>query len=292
MTNSMARGITFTCLLFFLPTVSSLARVPRERRPLRSTQLPFHLAHGTLIVIPGRIGNLRNLRFALDTGTTQTVVDRRVRDRLHLSCRRGGPMVNFNRIIGLEQCILPDIGIGPFSRKGLPVYVAKLTRLSGFLDQADALIGLDVLGASKFTIDYTSDKVVFQRLAVPAAPKDPNDPVCMTAAIQVQGHPIRLIVDTGVQGLLLYASRLRKLVPHLRLEGTVEKVNIGGRMPASRATLPGVRLGKTEANSVVLLIPAPARNVLPGIDGFLGISALHARRITFDFVAKTLTWEH
>jgi len=294
MAKCAVKVIAVICLLFFFPPLSSRARKLPGSGPVHPTELPFHMSHGMLIVIPGRIGNLRNLRFVLDTGTTQTVVDRRVRDQLHLSCRRGNPLVNFNRTVGLEQCTLPEIEIGSFRLTRLPVYVARLTRLSGFLDEADVLVGLDVLGASKFTIDYASDEVTFYSMKRPATPpaKDPDDPLCMTAVIQIQGHPVRLIVDTGVRGVLLYENRLRMRVPHLRVDGKTEEVNIGGHMPAKRVTLPGVWLGKMETNWVVLLIAAPAKNALPGIDGFLGVSVLKARRITLDFVDGTLTWEH
>lgn len=289
MRNCAARVVAGTCLLFFFLPPSARA----QSRPVRPTALPFHLSHGMLVVIPGRIGKLRNLRFVLDTGTTQTVVDRSVRDRLHLSCRPGSPLVSFNRALELEQCTLPEIEIGSFRLKGLPVYVARLPELSVFLDKADALIGLDVLGASKFTIDYAAHKVTFDSMKRPALPpaNDPDDPLCMTAVIQVQGHPIRLIVDTGVRGVLLYEDRLRRKVPHLRLEGTAEHVNIGGRLPAKRVTLPGVRLGNAETNWVVLLIASPPKNELPGIDGFLGISTLNALSVTLDFNAKILSWK-
>ncbi len=201
--------------------------------------------------------------------------------------------MSFNRNVDLEQCTLPDLEIGSFHFKNLTVHVARLTRLSSLLDDADVLVGLDVLGASKFTIDYASDEVEFQSLNPPPSPptQDPDDPICMTAVIQVQGRPVRLIVDTGVQGVILYENRLRSRVPHLRIGVKPEEVSIGGRMPAERVTLPGVRLGNTETSLVVLLISSPPKNALPGIDGYLGVSELEAQRITFDFVGRTLTWE-
>jgi hypothetical protein len=194
----------------------------------------------------------------------------------------------------LEQCVLPDIQIGSFRMKGLPVYVASLTRISTFLDDANALIGLDMLGASRFTVDYAKREVTFDSMKRPAPPsaKDPNDPLCMTAVIQVQGRPIRLILDTGVKGVLLYKNRLGNSLTHLRALGGSENVNIGGQMSAERVTLPGVRIGGVGTNLVVLLISGPPKNAFPGIDGFLGVSELGARQLTFDFIAKTLTLRH
>jgi predicted aspartyl protease len=254
-------------------------------------QLPFRLSHDLLVEIDGRIDILRHLRFVLDTGTTQTVIDKRLADRLQLSCKPGNPLVNFGQTLKLKQCILPDLEISSFRMKRLPVYVADFSRLSTLLDDADVLVGLDVLGSSRFTLDYEAREVTFDSIQPPLAPSDPNDPVCMTAVIQVQGQPMRLILDTAAQGVLIYQGRLRSKLPHLRTLGTPENVSLGGSLPAKRLTLPGVRIGELEASTVVLLIPGPPDDVLPGIDGYLGVSELRARRMTLDFVAKTLSWE-
>lgn len=193
----------------------------------------------------------------------------------------------------MEQCVLPDIEIGSFRVKGLPVYVGDLTRFSTFMNDADALIGLDLLGASRFTIDYAAHEVTFASIKRPAPPpaNDPDDPLCMTAVIQVQGHPIRVILDTGVKGVLLYETRLRSSLPHLRVLGELQAVNIGGQLPAKQVTLPGVRIGGAETYLVVLLISGPPKNALPGIDGFMGVSQLGARRLTLDFIGKSLSWK-
>jgi len=53
-------------------------------------------------------------------------------------------------------------------------------------------------------------------------------------AIQVQGHPARLIVDTGFQGLLLYQERLLNRVSMLRGSGSLIVVSIGGRLQAKQ----------------------------------------------------------
>lgn len=276
-------------IILLLPVVVlASALAGQNKRPM---QLPFRLSHGVAIEIEGRIGRLNNLRFFLDTGTTKTVVDRRVAHQLHLSCKPGNTVINFNRRLKMEQCVLPDIGIGSFHVKDLPVYVTTLALASRLADDADALIGLDLLGASRFTLDYATYKVTFDSIKRPAPPpaNDPDDPICMTAVIQVQGHPLRLILDTGIQGIVLYRNRLRNSFPHLRVAGKSEYVNIGGRLPAKRVTLTGVRIGGVETNLVALLISEPPKNILPGIDGFLGVSELRARQVTIDFVAKTLT---
>lgn len=291
--NCRASTVAVSCLLLLAPFSLCGAQDSPLRRPALPAELPFHLSHHLLLVLKGRIGSLTNLRFVLDTGTTRTVLDRRLGDRLQLSCRSERSVIRFNTSLSLRQCILPQLEIGPLRWKDLPVSVASLPKLSSLLDKADAIIGLDVLGTSKLIVDYTSSKVIFQRSEPPLAKasKNPDDPLCFTILIHVQGHPVRLILDTGIEGLFLYQDRLQKRVPHLKVAGAPEKVNIGG-LPAEQVALPGVQIGKAKKNCTAFLIADPPKNSLLGIDGFIGISELNPRRVTFDFVGRTLTLEH
>ena len=86
-------------------------------------------------------------------------------------------------------------------------------------------------------------------------------------------------------------SRLRKAVPGLRTLGNVNSVSLGGRLQAKQATVPDVLFGKTNRDVSVLLVPSPAPEILPGIDGIVGIGALKAHRVHFDFARKTLIWD-
>lgn len=292
--GSAAKIAAVTCLLFFLPALPFRGQGVPGSGLARSFQLPFSLSHGSLIVVKGSIGALHNLRFVLDTGTTQTIVDRRVVGRSRLPCHGKTTLINIDRVVRFARCILPSLGIGPFRMRDVKVSVGRLAGTSAFASGADAIIGMDVLGASRFTVDYPSRRVTFQRLErpSPAAAKNPDDPRCMTTVIDVQNHPVRLIVDTGARNILLYEDRLRRDLPDLRIEGKAESVMIGGRWPAERVVLPDVRLANGGTNRVALLISLPPNNSFPpDIDGYLGVSTLHARRITFDFIAKTLTWE-
>jgi hypothetical protein len=71
----------------------------------------------------------------------------------------------------------------------------------------------------------------------------------------------------------------------------VTKVTMGTRVPAKQATLPDVDLGQSSTSASVLLVQAPSPDMLPGIDGIIGIAPLKARRIHFDFAGKALSWE-
>ncbi len=114
---------------------------------------------------------------------------------------------------------------------------------------------------------------------------------CLIVELQVQDRPVHLIVDTDLQGIVLYEERLHRTVPGLRTSGSIKNATMGGRVPAKQATLPDVVLGKRNRELPVVFLPAPAEDMLPGIDGIVGVAALQARRVHFDFSGKTLSWE-
>jgi len=114
---------------------------------------------------------------------------------------------------------------------------------------------------------------------------------CLILELQVQGRPVHLIVDTGSPGILLYEERLRTTVPGLRTAGSIKNATMGGRVQVKQATLPDVLFGTRNREVPVLLLPSPGADMLPGIDGIVGVAALQAHRVHLDFSRKTLSWE-
>jgi len=170
--------------------------------------------------------------------------------------------------------------------------VGPLAKYSEFARNVDAIIGLDLLHLHDFTIDYASKKIVFHSSATPPAQVRGEALISgLTLLIQIQGHPVRLIVDTGFPGILLFEERLFARAPELRPTGTVYSVMLGERLRAKATTLRNVTIGPTSKDARVLLAQAPPPEILPGIDGVAGIAALKARRVHFNFMDKRLSWE-
>jgi hypothetical protein len=115
-------------------------------------------------------------------------------------------------------------------------------------------------------------------------------PGCFVVPIVVQGLVIRLGVDTGVSGIMLYGDRLKKRLVKMRTQGEPTAVTMG-RIAGTRVTLPGVQLGGPEEAITVILIKGPEEGITSGLDGYLGVAALHANRIEFDFAKMVLRWQ-
>jgi predicted aspartyl protease len=280
----------FPCLVALS---SSCHSIPAQQDPaagssLTSLEMPFQLYNGYLIVVEGRIGDLTGLKFILDTGVTTSVLDSKIAAKLRL---KGRPhhVVNFDKTVPVESSTIPEVRFGPVQARNVEMFIANLNTLSDFARGVDALIGVDLLQLNNLTFDYDTRKVLFSPIDhnIQRAQMRP-EPTCFTVRVQVQGHPIDLLLDTGLEGVLLYEDRIRAHVPGLRMEPGVKKVTIGRRMNARLVTLPEMRLGPTVMDGRVLLIKGPPGNMLDGLDGAIGIAPFHPTRIAFDFASKKL----
>lgn len=253
-----------------------------------SPATPFELVSDFLVVVKVQIADLDGLKFIIDTGANHSVIDRRVADRLRLP-RHAGQVMNFDRDIPIEWSDIPDLRVGPLRFDTLRVMVLELAQYSEFAQNVDGIIGLDLLSKSeKLTIDYERNTLSFQLAGGNVGNRGSSRG--FTIPLVVQGITMNLLVDTGYQDVVLYRERVHKLLPKMRTQGASKEVSFG-RLHATRVKLPDVRIGGPNHIITVFLINGPHDGALPGIDGYLGLSSLHAKRIEFDFAARILRWQ-
>ena len=288
MKRSVSGSLYPWLLALALPFSSAAQQDPAAGSSLPSLEVPFQLDHGYLIVVEGRIGDLTGLKFVLDTGVTTSVLDSKIAAKLKLS-GRPNHVVNFGKIVPVESSTIPEVQFGPVQARNVEMFIGNLNTFSEFAQGVDALIGVDLLQLNNLIFDYDTRRVLFSPIDhnIQRAQMRP-EPTCFTVRVQVQGHPINLLLDTGSEGVLLYEDRIRAHVPGLRMEPGIKKVTIGRRMNAKLVTLPEMRLGPTVMDGRVLLMEGPPGKTLEGIDGYIGIAPLHPTRIAFDFASKRL----
>lgn len=250
--------------------------------------MPFELHAGFLVVVSGQIGNLGGLKFILDTGASYTVIDTALADRFHLA-RRPAKITNFDRDAALQWVDLPQIRVGPLQASGVPVLVAKLADYSDFAEGIDGIIGLDLLGRSKrLFINYERQLLSWE--FANGQERGNAVPTSFAVPMMVQGARLQLVLDTGLRGILVYKDRLLKSLPQLPTPAQTLTVNFG-RVQTTPQKLTGVRLFGPETVATVFLMDGPASGGPPGVDGYLGIATLNAKRVEFDFVTNTFRWQ-
>lgn len=283
--------LSLACLGLFFPSALQANDQPRPSENASGSELPFRLSSGYLIEVEGRIGDQTHLKFILDTGASISMVGERAAEKLKLDAHPAQSF-NFDRNLQWETATLPAVQFGPIRASNVVVLVGDLARYSEFAGKADAIIGMDLLQLSNVAIDFGARTLIFDSTPQKTylAGGDPMTK-CLVVELQVQDRPVHLLVDTGLSGILLYEERLRQRVPALRTAGSLKNATMGGRVQVKQAILPDVVLGNRNRELPVIFLPSPAADMLPGIDGIVGISTLQARRVHFDFSNKTLSWE-
>jgi predicted aspartyl protease len=283
-----ARWLVLACLVLHSQAIQAQAS-PNTATTTLNDAIPFQLGSGFLILMKGRIGPLTPLKFILDTGAMHTVVDGRIADKLSLP-RQKGKVLNFDRYAKVEWTNLPELQLGPLYARDVHVMVSDLKQFSEFAEGVDAIIGLDLLRTSQsLRIDYGKSLVTF-KTSVAYVPVNSENITALIVRLPVQGQAVRLIVDTGLQGMLLYADRLRSHVPQLKVTNKVTQAH-EGRLSGENAKLAGIRFGTNDLQASVFLIPGAPESLPADIDGYLGTSIPHTQIIELDFASNTIRWQ-
>jgi Aspartyl protease len=275
-------------ILLFAPCLSVRTMGQEAGKASLGLTVSFRLLAGFLVAVNGAVGDQEGLRFIIDTGTTTTMIHRRLADRLRLQ-RRAGKTVSFDRTVPVEWADAPGLRIGPIRSAPGPVMVANLAEHSTFGKGVDGIVGLDLLTrAQKLTIDYNQRTVTF--LLDDGRLSERPSSRCLTVPVSLQGRPMHLVLDTGVEGIVLYRRRLGSLPagPQAR-ENSVPATM--GRLHGTQMSLPGLRIGRREMAATVLLIDGYGADAPEGLDGVLGPMFLHASWIELDFARSTFRWK-
>ncbi|PYT20048.1 MAG: hypothetical protein DMG57_43450 [Acidobacteria bacterium] len=118
--------------------------------------LKFELRERYQVVVPGAIGRSYGCIFSLTTGSIPSMVDRRIAKKLGVNVRES-EIVAFGEKSRVLKTVLPSIRLAPLHADTVTASVRDLS----FLHGVDAIIGLDVLARSSFSIDYETREVVF-----------------------------------------------------------------------------------------------------------------------------------
>ena len=272
----------------------------RSERSARSTlsesqegvaEVPFTVQDGYLIVVEVRIKGQRLARFALDTGATHSILRPALAQGL-AQAPRPVRIVNLDRVLTQNMVEVTDFQLGPIRIPHLPVMINDLDYLRETSPALDGMIGLDVLRLRSFTIDFARRKITFgtpQSLRSSAV-MEINESY-LAVEVRMVNRPVLLLVDSGVRTILLYRDRMAERLPNVKIERQIGGASLSGSASLDVVTLPPVQLNKTELEQRAVLLRNSPAGFLPGVDGYLSLTSLRARRISFDFERYLLGWE-
>jgi predicted aspartyl protease len=252
-----------------------------------ATSIPIRLKDGYLVIAKGSIGDLNNLTFLLDTGTSHTMMDSRISKQLHLT-GVAHRLTVFDRDVEAKLVILPDLQLGRIHVQSPRVIVTDLAGVAQrFGLYADAIVGMDILGLGSFSIDYRSKRIWFgdSEPMASALPLEPSRPYPILK-VTIDGFPVTLMIDTGCEGVVLFANRFPKGLKKDYFQAS-RAVTVAGESPLIQIGSGKLAVGTAPAHSVALRIIATGTNNM-GYDGIVGVRALHASRMQFNYERMTV----
>jgi hypothetical protein len=287
------RVVTMIVLLAALGRAQAPLAGPDENGPGNqdSEAIPFTLRDGYLIVVEGRIGAHRHLKLVLDSGATHSVV-RSDFAREQKFLRRPVRIVNLDHVLTQDLAEVTNFELGPIRIPLLPVMLNDLDYLRESAPGVDGLVGLDVLQGRSFSIDFGRRRITFgSSRPLRSSARMEVDEAYLAVEVQMLDRPVRLLLDTGVSAILLYRDRLGDRLPELRVERQIRGASLGGAASLEVVTLPRLQLSSTDLERRAVLLRNSPPGLLPRVDGYMSLTALGARRVSFDFERKTFSWE-
>ena len=204
-------------------------------------EVPFELYQHHLIVTKGSIGPLNGLSLLIDTGTIPSIVDDRIARKLHVQAEPS-MLVAFGQSVSIQSAMFDGFRIGARQPGPVPAGVSDLSYLEGV--RIDAIVGLDVLARTSFSIDYRKRVLRFSAdgREESVAPLELVWPF-LTVQMTIGGQQVRLLVDTGSSDLVLFKSRMPAALSPIPWRGDKTVQYASGAARLLRLDLRQVRLG-------------------------------------------------
>jgi len=254
-------------------------------------ELPIQLYRDYVVVVEGSIGNLEKLTFIVDTGAYPSVIDQKIAIALGLK-ERDGEIAMVNRSVRTKLATLPLVAVGPVRVEDVPVRVQDLSSIEKTMARRiDAVVGLDVLGANSFSIDFRAKRLRFGpvRRTRSAVSFENGDPFVIVEA-RLDDNPVRLLVDTGTSALVLFQSHLKSPISRFAGRTTTATDVGGGDYRLQPVLIPDTRLGRQELGPQTGFVVTDQGDNTHDFDGLLSVRGLHLREIGFDFENHEISW--
>ena len=269
-------------IAFGITCSGSSAAADVGRNKGQRNENPFGLYNGNLIVVKATVGTFKKVNFILDTGTSPTAINQTMAARLNLP-GKAALLQTLNGTIQVQNVTLPRIRIGPPHADFITGVVEGLSVMDRSLGiSLGGVVGLDMLRSSSFAIDYRKEKIIFGPIAASdkAIHFETQIPYLSVKA-KIAGQEVRLLVDSGTAGLIVYRNRLRTASEKLHVDPNASMTSaVGGGTHVSwlstEASLEEDSLGKHN-----VAIADAGSDPQDHFDGLFGLATMGFRKVFF-----------
>jgi predicted aspartyl protease len=224
--------------------------------PLRAgAEVRFRSVAG-MMVVPIRVNGQGPFEFLFDTGTTTTMLERKLLHHLALPAEGTAEVATPGGARSAWRTRVEEVVLGDLRIEGLPVLAGSL---GGPAAELGGVLGQDVLSEQEYLLDYRNQRVVFA-CGAPAGERLPVERdrgrLLVPAACR-SNQRLRLVLDTGAAQLVLFRAKGLDLA----LDGPpAQLATSAGRKLVRTGRLRTLRLGATALEDLeTVLVPAPER---------------------------------
>jgi predicted aspartyl protease len=251
--------------------------------------VPFEMHHH-LIVVEVSFDKQGVFSFAVDTGSSFTVVSKHLGKQLGLKAENV-EVNSWGKSVECKKVLLPRLKMGNVDVEHVEARIIGLPDIRGV--QLDGLIGLDFLKRTTVSFDFQNKEIRFgddNRLKNSLQFYSGFSFIPLT--LNVSGIPVRVILDSGSSGLILYKEAIKDRIQYRRTGKTEYRPHSGGRVKLEEAYVNRVVLGETVWDELpALLLPGSISGNQHAM-GNLGISSLGFSALQIDFEGGLLSWEN
>lgn len=262
----------------------------RETDRLASASVGFQLYRDYMIVAQGSVGPVRGLNFLLDTGANTSVLSPKLARKLGLESTPADLAVLSGKVKS-AMATAPSIQFGPIRSENVPVLVEDLTFVQGALPiEIDAIVGLDVLGQSKFLIDYASRAISFGPTpSMPdSIPLQMKNGLAFVDAV-VNQTTVHLLLDSAAPSLIMF-EELPEPEPVLKSIAAQPSPKKIGDYEHRRVRQISFSLGEVQFGHESAFVAPNQRDAGHDFDGLMSPVALGITRVAVDLNRRTLSF--
>lgn len=261
--------------------------------------LPFHLTHQGAIIVPAILNDSAPASFMLDTGSNGSVISEQLASTLGAKVVAKTTLMSASGRTDALVVRIEHLAVGSASADGVLMTVASpdtlnLPDLATSGHHVQGVIGQDVLGALRYTIDYSARRIIWHEAAAGVPPRATvleleSQDDRFVARVPQDRRVLRLVPDTGAEALVLFQNGGSILPSATVANESVELTSLAGTRPARRAVVRALHVGST----MLMDVPAVIVNRecdSPPLDGLLPLHMF--ARVTFNGPERQLVIEN
>lgn len=265
------------------------------------TVLPFENRNGFIVLKEGILVDGRNGVFVLDSGAASTLFNS-ASPVAAASVEGSGTMPRrgvVSSVMQSAQIVRADsllVGGSLFSLRGAAIDLSALAR-NMELEELTGLIGADLLRHFETHIDYRKGVVRFYRLDADGAAAGAPQPrrrigfdllsgYLPVFDVQADGHPVRMVFDTGAQSCCLSPAIVAQMGASFRSGESVQLRDADSSAQVVSGEIGSLEWGGVKRRKVGCVVRD--LSLLGKIDGILGYPTVARQHISLNFVRQEL----